>query len=290
MSTTTALIRSMRPRQWTKNLIVFAPALFGGVLADPGVARRSTLAFALLCALSGAVYLMNDLRDAEVDRAYDKTRERPIAAGALDCRIAGSSSAALALGALVGASALGVRFAALLVGYLALQVAYTFVLKRFAVIDVLTITAGFVVRAMAGAAAVGVPDSPWLLVCAACLVTFLGLSKRRQELADLGEAAPRHRPALARYPLGALDSMLASALGATVVSYLVYTLLSAGARQHPLLVLTTPLVVFGLFRYSALVYSARSSRSAEDVLLTDVPILLSVMLWAALAVAFVYVV
>lgn len=287
---TAALLRSMRPKQWTKNLIVFAPAIFGGVLLLPGNALRVVAAFGLMCLLSGAVYVLNDLRDVDADRAYERTRQRPLAAGVLDSRTAGVFAGGASLASLGLAWLLSPRFAAVLLAYLALQVAYTMWLKDLVVLDVLSIAGGFVLRAVAGAVVVGVPNSPWLLACAAFLVMFLALAKRRQELADLGPAASRHRVVLGSYTAPALDVMLASMLGATIVSYLVYTLLSAGARAHPGMVLTTPLVLYGLFRYLMLVYSESPSKTAEDVLLTDAPILVTVGLWLAAVVALIYIV
>lgn len=288
MHTALSLILTMRPRQWTKNLIVYAPALFGGVLFEPGVLWRATSAFALLCVLSGAVYIMNDLKDSTADRLYVKTRTRPLASGILDRRTA--TVAALALGsfALAGAPLLGMRFAAAMVAYAVLQVAYTLWLKRLPVLDVLSIAGGFVLRAVAGAAVADVPDSPWLLVCAALLVSFLALAKRRQELSDLGVQAPAHRPVLAWYSIAWLDVVLTAALGATAASYVVYTLLSEGARMHPYMILTAPFVVFGLIRYAVLARSRESSKSAEDVLLTDVPILLDVIAWVLVVTVLVY--
>lgn len=290
MSTPAAIIFSMRPRQWTKNLIVFAPALFGGVLLESGVALRLVAAFCLMCALSGAVYLLNDLHDTAADRVYERTRERPLAAGTLSPRVAGITAAVLLIGSCAAGVALEATFGLMLVGYAALQVAYTVWLKHVAVVEVLAISAGFVLRALAGARVANVPDSPWLLVCAALLVGFLAFAKRRQELADLGPTAPRHRPVLAHYPLAALDVLLAALLGATIVSYLAYALVSNAAHTHPLMVLTAPFVTFGLFRYLTLVYADEPCASAEDVLLTDPGILASVSLWLVAVSAIVYVV
>lgn len=289
MSTSAAIFRSMRPRQWTKNLIVFAPALFGGVLFDSGVGLRLVAAFCLMCALSGAVYLLNDVHDAAADRIYERTRTRPLAAGTLSPRVAGIAAGALLAVSCVAGAALEATFGLTLLGYAALQVAYTWWLKHVAVVEVLAISAGFVLRAMAGARVAQVPDSPWLFVCAALLVGFLAFAKRRQEVADLGPAAPQHRPVLAHYPLAVLDVLLVSLLGATIVSYLAYALLSGAAYVHPLMVLTVPFVTFGLLRYLTLVYTDGPGASAEDVLLADPGILASVSLWLVSVAVIVYV-
>lgn len=280
----------MRPRQWTKNLIVFAPALFGGVLFEAGTAVRVAFAFALACMLSGAVYLFNDLRDAGADRAYAKTRVRPLASGRIKPRQAAVAAAILTAVALGGALALGGRFAALLGAYLLLQAAYTLWLKHVVVLDVLAIAGGFVLRAVAGAEAAGVADSPWLLACAALLVVFLALAKRRQESADLGEGASTHRRVLGVYTRPILDVLIGVSVCATIAGYLVYSAYSAVARIHPLMVLTAPFVVYGLFRYLTLVYAEGSAKTADEVLLTDVRMLADVALWVGAVVVIVYVV
>lgn len=290
MSTAASILASMRPKQWTKNLIVFAPALFGGVLVDADVAIRVSAAFLVLCGVSGAVYLLNDLHDAAADRVYERTRLRPIAAGMLAPRTAAAGALVVVTVSGVAAFALDTDFGLALVAYVVLQIAYTIWLKRLAIVDVLAICAGFVLRAVAGARIADVPDSPWLLVCAALLVSFLAAAKRRQELDDLGVAAPQHRPVLARYTVPALDVLLSALLGATLVSYLAYTMLSATALVHPLMVLTAPPVVYGLFRYLALVFSEdAASAPAEDILFADTGVLAAVLLWLVTVATIVYV-
>lgn len=289
MTVPAALIRSMRPRQWTKNLIIFMPALFGGVVLETGSAARLAAGYGLLCALSGAVYLLNDLHDRAADRVYERTRERPIAVGTLSPAVAMSAALVLMAGSVAGGLALEWGFGLTLLGYAALQVAYTLWLKQVPVLEVLAIAAGFVLRAMAGARIADVPDSAWLLACAALLVGFLAFAKRRQELADLGLEAPRHRAVLAHYTLRGLDALLLGLLAATSTCYVAYTLVSGTAETHPLMALTVPPVVYGLFRYLTIVFTEGPGAPAEDILLADPGILASVSLWLLMVTALVYV-
>lgn len=273
------IVQSMRPRQWTKNLIVVAPPLFAGILFEPGVLARASAMFAVLSALSGAVYILNDLHDVEFDRAYSKTAGRPIASGALNPRVALGAAGLVAIMSVTGSALLAPVLPLVLIGYVALQVAYTYALKRVPLVDIAAIAAGFVLRAVAGAEAVDVPHSPWLLACTALLVMFLAAGERRAELAEMGERAALHRPALAHYSLRSLDAVIAATLGATSITYVLYVLIAPGAQAHPRMVLTVPFVLYGLVRYVFLLHGQAPKESAEDLLLTDRPILLDVLLW-----------
>jgi 4-hydroxybenzoate polyprenyltransferase len=282
------LLASLRPEQWTKNLFVFAGTLFGGHLLDASAMGRAAAAFAIFCALSGVVYLFNDLIDREADQLHPLKRLRPIASGRLSPRTAAIAAALLAGVAIAAALALSATFAWVSAAYVVLLVLYSFVLKHLVIIDALTIAAGFVLRAAAGAVAVSVPISHWLLVCTTLLALFLVLSKRRHELTLLADGAITHRPILDEYSPYLLDQMIAVVTASTVVAYSVYatsgeTAVRLGTTR---LGLTIPFVLYGIFRYLYLVHQKRAGGSPADLLLTDRPLLACVGLWA-LAVALI---
>lgn len=290
VSRTGALLRAMRPKQWTKNLIVFAPAAFGGVLFGEGVVLSLLVAFGAMCVASSSVYVLNDIRDREADRAYEKTRDRPFAAGEISVRDGYVMAAGLCALSLALAFRLDRQFAVVLVAYILLQVAYTFALKHVVALDVMAIAGGFVLRAVAGARAAGTPDSAWLLTCTVFLVSVIALGERRLEIRDLGEDAWRHRSVLRTYDLATLDVVMSAMLGSALVSYVIYTLLSPAAAGRPMMVLTAPFVAYGLFRYVLLLRrEGGAAKSAEDLLLTDVPILIDVLLWILSVIVIVYV-
>ena len=282
------LLASLRPEQWTKNLFVFAGTLFGGHLLDAGAMARATAAFVIFCALSGVVYLLNDLVDRAADQRHPLKRLRPIASGRLSPRIAAIAAVILGVVAVAAAMALSATFAWVCFAYLALLVSYSFVLKHLVIIDALTIAAGFVLRAAAGAIAVSVPISHWLLVCTTLLALFLVLSKRRHELTLLADGAVTHRPILNEYSPYLLDQMIAVVTASTLVGYSVYATSSETAVRlgTTRLGLTIPFVLYGIFRYLYLVHQKRAGGSPADLLLTDRPLLACVGLWA-LAVALI---
>jgi 4-hydroxybenzoate polyprenyltransferase len=282
------LLASLRPEQWTKNLFVFAGVLFGGHLLDGVAIGRAVLAFVIFCALSGVVYLLNDLVDREADQRHPLKRLRPIASGRLLPRTAAIAAAVLGTAALAGAVALSSTFAWIAAAYVALLVTYSFLLKHLVIIDALTIAAGFVLRAAAGAVAVLVPISHWLLVCTTLLALFLVLSKRRHELTLLADGAMTHRPILDEYSPYLLDQMIAVVTASTLVAYSVYSTSTETAERlgTTRLGLTIPFVLYGIFRYLYLVHQKRAGGSPADLLLTDRPLLACVGLWA-LAVALI---
>lgn len=279
MSSLAALLRTMRPRQWTKNLILFAPLLFAGVHVDPSMLTKAFGAFAVFCLMSGFVYIANDLVDIEKDKVHAEKCLRPLASGELPPGVAKASM--LLLFALVGAGAylLGPLFAIVAFCYVALQSAYIFWTKHEVILDVMSISVGFVLRAAAGAVAIGVAGSPWLYTCAALLALFLAVGKRRHELLVLDEEAARHRPSLAQYSPQLIDSMLSSITAATIVTYALYTFFSVTGREHQFLMLTIPFVVYGLFRYLYLVYKKNLGGSPEEILLTDRPLIVNIVAW-----------
>ena len=278
----TLLLVSVRPEQWTKNLFVFAGVLFGGRLLEPPAFCAAAGAFAAFCGLSGAVYLFNDVRDRESDQHHPAKRSRPIASGELSPALALVSAALLGLAALQGALLITPALAAVAVAYLALLVLYSVALKHIVIVDVLTIAAGFVLRAVGGAVAVEVPISQWLLVCTTLLALFLALSKRRHELTALAADATGHRRILEEYSPYLLDQMIAVVTASTVIGYSVYATSSETAARMGTnwLGLTIPFVLYGIFRYLYLVHQKRGGGSPAALLLTDWPLLGCVALWA----------
>jgi 4-hydroxybenzoate polyprenyltransferase len=274
-----AALVALRPRQWLKNLLLFAGIIFAAQLGDPARWAQAVAACVAYCAASSAAYLVNDLRDAASDRQHPVKRRRPIARGELRPRVATVLAGGLAVGAVVTAAALGVASLACLLGFFALQAAYTLRLKHVVLVDVLVIAALFVLRAAAGAVAVDVRISPWLLVCTGLLALFLALGKRRAELQLVGAERTPGRPVLAGYSLALVDQLLTAAAGATIVAYAVYTVT---ARDSYALVMTVPFVVFGLFRYLQLLHRRDAGEEPENVLLGDIPILVTVAVWAIL--------
>jgi 4-hydroxybenzoate polyprenyltransferase len=289
MSLPRALLASLRPHQWTKNLVVLAALAFSKHLFEADAVSRAALAFVVFCALSGATYLLNDLADLERDRLHPLKRLRPLASGELPVALGRSACAALALGGLAAAASLGLPFATAALAYLALNVAYSFALKHAVILDVLSIAIGFVLRAVAGALAIEVVFSDWLLVCTILLALFLALSKRRQELVTLEDAAG-HRRILAEYSPYLLDQMISVVTASCLTAYAFYTLAPDTIEKYRTdkLSLTIPFVIYGIFRYLYLVHRREQGGSPSDVLLTDRPLLLAVGLWAVAVVAIVY--
>ena len=274
---------ALRPRQWLKNLLLFAGIVFAAQLGDPTRWLQAVAAFVAYCAASSAAYLVNDLRDVAADRQHPVKRRRPIARGELRSRTAIALACGLALGAVTIAAALGLASLACLLGFVALQAAYTLRLKQVVLVDVLVIAALFVIRAAAGAIAVDVRISPWLLVCTGLLALFLALGKRRAELVLVGAERTPGRPVLEGYSLALVDQLLAAVAGATIVAYALYTVT---ARDSYALVTTVPFVVFGLVRYLQLLHRRDDAgEEPENVLLGDLPILVTVAAWAALCAA-----
>ena len=281
-STFRLLLISLRPEQWTKNLFLFAGVLFGARLLDVDAIGRAIAGFAVFCALSGVVYLFNDLADRAGDQRHPLKRLRPIASGRLSPATAFTAAFILALVALAAAIWLSATFAMFAGSYVALLVVYSIILKHLVIIDVLTIAAGFVLRAAAGAVVVFVPISHWLLVCMTLLALFLVLSKRRHELTLLGTDATTHRPILEEYSPYLLDQMIAVVTASTLVAYSVYATSMETAERlgTTRLGLTIPFVLYGIFRYLYLVHQKRAGGSPADLLLTDRPLLACVGLWA----------
>ncbi len=284
------LVLSLRPAQWTKNLIIFAALLFGQRLQDVRAVLYAVAAFGVFCLLSGVVYLLNDVADRETDRSHPVKRRRPIASGALPVGVALASAAALAVVALGTAFWLRPAFGVVGALYLALLSSYSGPLKHVVIIDVLTIAVGFVLRAAAGAIVIDVPISHWLLFLTILLALFLALSKRRHELVLLADGATSHRPILEQYTPYLLDQMIAVVAASTLVAYAIYTVAPETIDKFDtqLLGLTLPFPLYGIFRYLYLVHQKDGGGSPAEMLLTDRPLLACVALWALAVVAIIY--
>lgn len=283
------VILSMRPRQWTKNLIIFLPLPFTlnqyWRLTDiPTMARmvaESLAAFAVFCLLSGAVYLINDLADVEKDRQHPYKRHRPLASGRL-----GRGTAVLGLAVLLAVSLpvsflLSWVFGVVALVYFTIMLSYSYQLKHVVLVDVLTIAVGFVLRAVAGAVAIEVPISPWLYVCTILLALFLGLGKRRHELLLLEDDASLHRQILAEYSPHLLDQMIVLVGAATLMAYSLYTFSAETLPKNYAMMLTIPYVLYGIFRYLYLIHIKNEGGSPEEMLLGDKPLAIDIGLWLA---------
>jgi 4-hydroxybenzoate polyprenyltransferase len=279
--TVRAAVVALRPRQWVKNGLLFAGIVFAERLDDPTRWLEATAAFVAYCAASSAAYLINDVVDAPQDRAHPNKRVRPIARRELSSRAAVALAAVLATASVALAALLGLGSLALLAGFLALQAAYSYGLKRVALVDVMAIAALFGIRAAAGAEAVRVPISPWLLLCSMLLALYLALGKRRAELRLVGGSQIRGRPVLEQYSASVLDQLLTVAAAGTIVSYSLYTVLG---RDSMAFMVTIPLVVFGVFRYLMLIQRRELGEEPEEILLRDRPIIVAIALWVLAAV------
>jgi 4-hydroxybenzoate polyprenyltransferase len=289
-STPALLLASVRPEQWTKNLLVLAGVVFGGRLMEPLAVASAVAAFGVFCALSGAIYLFNDVADREADQNHPLKRERPIASGQLSPSTAVTAGIVLATAGTSVAFAIGTQFGLIAATYVAALLLYSLALKHVVIVDVLTIAAGFVLRAIGGAVAVAVPIGHWLLVCTTLLALFLALSKRRHELMLLAEGATDHRRILEEYSPYLLDQMIGVVTSSTLIAYTVYaTSADTAARLGTgKLGLTIPFVLYGIFRYLYLVHQRRGGGSPAAMLLTDRPLLGCVALWAASVIALLY--
>jgi 4-hydroxybenzoate polyprenyltransferase len=284
------LVRSLRPQQWTKNLLVFAPLLFAVRLFDPPSLLRATAGFVVFCALSSVVYLINDVMDREGDRRHPIKRMRPIAAGIVPVNMAVSLAGLLAAMALAAAFYLNFRFGLVAATYVVLQTLYSLSLKHIVIIDALTLAIGFVLRAIGGAVAIDVVISHWLFVCTILLALFIALAKRRHELVLLAGGAASHRPILDEYSAYLLDQMIGVVTASTLIAYIFYTISPETEQKFGTewLGLTIPFPLYGIFRYLYLVHRREGGGSPSDLLLNDRPLLACVTLWVVAVVLIVY--
>jgi 4-hydroxybenzoate polyprenyltransferase len=284
------LLHALRPAQWVKNLVIFAGLLFGKRLFDAAAVFDALSAFAVFCVLSGVVYLVNDIADRESDRLHPLKARRSIASGALPAATAARAALVLGTLGLIAAYFIGPGFFAVAAAYVLLQMLYSGPLKHIVIIDVLTIAIGFVLRAAAGAVAVHVQISHWLLVCTILLALFIALAKRRQEIVLLAGSATSHRPILGEYSAYLLDQMIGVVTASTLIAYVFYTISPETQAKFgtPWLGLTIPFPLYGIFRYLYLVHQREGGGSPADLLLTDRPLLTCVALWALAVVLVIY--
>ena len=290
MNIAIALLKAMRPKQWTKNLLVFAALIFAQKAGEVGPGLRVTATFLLFCALSGTIYLINDVVDLEGDRKHPRKRLRPIASGQLPVGVAVAAAVVIAPLAVAGCFAVGPNTGFVALAYVGLTIAYNFILKHFVILDVLAVAGGFVLRAVAGAEAIGVEISPWLLMCTLLLALFLALTKRRQEIVLMEANAAETRQTLSEYTTAMLDQMIAIVTASTLMSYCLYTISERTVRELGSrdLLFTIPLVIYGIFRYLYLMHRHGEGEAPDRVLLTDAPLLLTVLIYVGLAIAIFY--
>lgn len=289
-SLATELLLALRPGQWTKNLLLFAGLIFGQKLLNPSDVATAAAAFGLFCLFSGVVYLINDIRDRDADRLHPKKSKRPIASGAISAGTASAFAAVLAAVSLGAAYALDRQFFLVGLAYVALLVTYSIWLKHSPVLDVLVIAFGFVLRAFAGSVVLHVEFSHWLLVLTLLLALFLATGKRRAEYVALAGDAAAHRRSLEHYSLPMLDQMLSVVMACTLLAYAFYTIspetVAKFGTDH--LLMTFPLPIYGLFRYLYLIHRGDGGGNPSDLLLSDRPLQLCVVIWAVLVAAIIY--
>lgn len=284
-----AVLSSLRPRQWVKNLFVFAALIFGQRLFTPAI-WISLAAFAIFCALSGAIYLLNDVADRERDRLHPKKRHRAVASGRLSVPTALAVATLLIAGSLAAAALLSPAFAVTALMYVGLLAAYSVWLKHLVIADVLVVALGFVLRAVAGAVVIDVQISGWLIICTLLIALFLALGKRRHEYLTLGAEAARHRPILAEYSAELLDQMIAVVTASTVTAYALYTMSpETVAKFHTqLLPATLPFVLYGIFRYLYLLYRRQLGGNPSELFLNDRALLVNTACWMLAVLLIIY--
>jgi len=284
-----SLIESMRPAQWAKNLILFAGIIFAQKFLDPDLLLKAILGFVIFCLLSGAGYIINDVVDRKQDAIHPRKRERPIASGRFSPAEATLIAISLMVVSLAASFWTSPLFGFAALGYLSLNLGYSFSFKNIVIVDVMALALGFVLRAVAGALIVAVEISPWLLLCTILLALFLGLSKRRHELILLEDDALNHRRILQEYSPSLLDEMISVVTSSTVMAYTLYTFFSKTATKTHYLMLTVPFVLYGIFRYLYLIHQKNEGGSPEVLLLTDKPLLIDILLWLIAVFLILYV-
>ncbi len=281
-----ALVAALRPRQWTKNALVFVALAFTLNLQSGPLVLRTVATFVLFCALSSAGYVLNDVADVDADRQHPTKRYRPIAAGLVPVPLAIGLGIALATAGVLGATALAPTLGVLAALYLGLTAAYTIWLKHHVLVDLFGLAAGFVLRAAAGAVAIDVPISPWLYIATMLGALLIALGKRRSELQLLGTGA--HRRSLDGYSIELIDQLILIVSSAAVMTYALYTFVAENLPRDHSMMLTIPVVLYGLFRYLLLLRQGTLGGAPEDLLFRDRPLLVAVVLWAVLAVGILY--
>lgn len=285
----TGLIKTMRPKQWAKNIFIFAPLTFDVKMLDPFYLARTVAGFVLLCLASGTVYIVNDLADIEKDRQHPRKRTRPLPSGQLSTHVAVVAAIGIILLVLPLSFMLDRAFGVILTGYLLLQVAYSFWLKNVVIVDVMLIAAGFLLRVAAGVPLVEAERfSPWLYVCMTLLALLIGFGKRRHELVLLKENANMHRQSLEEYNLSLLDHVISIVTASTLLAYALYTFSAEGLPPNHTMMLTIPFVLYGIFRYLYLIHVKGMGGAPEEIVFSDRPLQATVVLWGLSVVAVMY--
>ncbi len=279
------ILVSMRPKQWYKNLVIFIGIIFSINLLNLNLWIDVIAAFTIFCILSGSIYVLNDILDLEKDKNHPKKKNRPLASGRLKVSHALTSAIILICIALTGAYLLNLQFFMVSVAFFILMLVYSFFLKEIIIVDIMVISIGFVLRAMAGALAIGVYVSPWLIICAFLLALFLALGKRRHELVLLKENASNHRKILGEYSTEMLDQMINITTSALIMSYSLYTFFSGNIY----IMITIPFAFYGLFRYIFLVH-ARNMGGEPEMIFKDKGTVISIVLWVIVVVCVLYII
>lgn len=282
-----ALLRTLRPRQWLKNVFVFAALVFDHKLTDPNLLGLSIAAFVVFCFLSSSVYILNDLSDIEKDRAHPKKRFRPIASGALPIPVAYAALVVLAPGSLIAAFSLGLSFGLVALAYFVSNVLYSFWLKHVVLIDVMVLASGFLLRSVAGAELIGSSISPWLYICVSLLALFMGFGKRRGELL-IAQNGGATRKVLNDYSLSFIDQLINLVASATIVAYSFYTFSAENLPANHSMMLTIPFVLYAMLRYLYLIHIRGEGGAPDELVLVDRPLQLAFGLWALGVVLILY--
>ncbi len=281
----------MRPKQWIKNLLLFAGIVFSENLINLEMLLRASVGFVLFCLLSGSVYIINDIRDLEFDQQHPLKQKRPLASGELSIGIATIMALILSVIGIAGSFSLGLNFGLLALGYFLMQNIYSLVLKHVVIVDILIVAIGFVLRALAGIEAIRIPGAtvpvtPWFISVTFFLALFIVIVKRRHELILLEGNASGHRKVLEEYSAQFIDQMIAVVTSATVISYALWT--AIGYTRHQTMIFTLPFVLYGIFRYLYIAYKREEGGAPENVLLTDKPLLIDIFIWGIIVVGLLY--
>jgi 4-hydroxybenzoate polyprenyltransferase len=283
------LLKTMRPKQWPKNVFIFTALVFDEKLFTPAPLLKTIATFILFCLTSSAVYLINDLADIEKDRQHPTKRLRPLPSGQLKRSVAIAAAVLIPLITMPLFFLLDPHLGLIALVYLLMMITYSFVLKNIVILDVLTVAAGFVLRVAAGAVVVEVERfSPWLYICATLAALFIGVGRRRHELILLAENANEHRASLNEYSLPLLDEMISVVASATVIAYSLYTFSAPNLPPNHAMMLTIPFVLYGIFRYLYLIHVKNQGGTPEEIFLRDLPIITALGLWAVAVIAVLY--
>ena len=283
------LLKTMRPKQWPKNVFIFTALVFDEKLFTPAPLLKTIAAFILFCLTSSAVYLINDLADIEKDRQHPTKRLRPLPSGQLKRSVAIAAAVLIPLITMPLFFLLDPHLGLIALAYLLMMITYSFVLKNIVILDVLTVAAGFVLRVAAGAVVVEVERfSPWLYICATLAALFIGIGRRRHELILLAENANEHRASLSEYSLPLLDEMISVVASATIIAYSLYTFSAPNLPPNHAMMLTIPFVLYGVFRYLYLIHVKSKGGAPEEIFLSDLPLIIALGLWALAVIAILY--